>query len=203
MKFKGFDDWIEIFRGGRQTDSQGREHDGDTVIDQALASFNVNEHEPPLTVGHPQDNSPAFGWVEGLKAIVKDGAKVLMAKFRQVAPEFENLVEQGLFKKRSASFYPDGRLRHVGFLGAAPPAVKGLQDMAFVEFAEKEGSISFVTGDDAGEVLHQKILEIMQTKGPKHDRYGREFAEPISYRDAMNFVMEANPELAEKYIQTL
>lgn len=204
MKFKGFDDWIEIFRGGRQTDSQGREHDGDEVIDKALASFNVKEHEPPLTVGHPQENSPAFGWVEGLKAIVRDGAKVLMAKFRQVAPDFEDLVKQGLFKKRSASFYPDGRLRHVGFLGAAPPAVKGLADMVWGgTFAEKGQSISFITGNDAGQVLHEKILEIMETKGPKRDHYGREFAEPISYRDAMNFVLEANPELAEQYIQSL
>ena len=44
------------------------------------------------------------------------------------------------FKKRSASFYPPGHpanptpdrpyLRHVGFLGAQPPAVKGLADFA-------------------------------------------------------------------------
>ena len=200
MKFKGFDDWIEIFRGGRQTDSQGRGHDGDEIIDKALASFNVNEHEPPLTVGHPENNSPAYGWVEGLKSIVKDGAKVLMAKFRQVAPDFEDLVKQGLFKKRSASFYPDGRLRHVGFLGAAPPAVKGLADM---EFAEKGESISFVTGDDAGQVLHEKILEIVQTNPPLRDHYGREFSEPISYRDAMNYVLDVEPELAAKYIESL
>ena len=200
MQFKGFDEWIEIFKGGKQTDSQGREHDGDEIIDKALASFNVKEHEPPLTVGHPEDNSPAYGWVEGIKAIVKDGAKVLMAKFRQVAPDFEDLVKQGLFKKRSASFYPDGRLRHVGFLGAAPPAVKGLADMAF---AEKDESISFVTGDDAGEVLYQKILEIVQANPPLRDHYGREFAEPISYRDAMNYVLEANPELATEYIESL
>jgi len=136
MKFTGFEDWIEIFRGGKQVDSRGNEHDGDEVIDQALASFNVEEHEPPLTVGHPEDNSPAFGWVEGLKDTVKDGVKVLMAKFRQVVPEFEDMVKKGLFKKRSASFYPDGRLRHVGFLGAAPPAVKGLAGLKFKDPAE-------------------------------------------------------------------
>lgn len=140
MKFKGFEEWIEIFRGGPQVDSRGNEHDGDTVIDQALASFNVEEHEPPLTVGHPEDNSPAFGWVEGLKETVKDGVKVLMAKFRQVVPEFEDLVKQGQYKKRSASFYPDGRLRHVGFLGAAPPAVKGLADL---KFKDPEDAVTF------------------------------------------------------------
>jgi hypothetical protein len=40
-------------------------------------------------------------------------------------------VNQGLFKKRSISVYPDGTLRHVGFLGAQPPALKGLADFAF------------------------------------------------------------------------
>ena len=140
MKFKGFDEWIEIFRGGKQVDSRGNEHDGDEVIDRALASFNIEEHEPPLTVGHPEDNSPAFGWVEGLKETMKDGIKILMAKFRQVVPEFEDLVKQGQYKKRSASFYPDGRLRHVGFLGAAPPAVKGLADL---KFKDPEDAVTF------------------------------------------------------------
>ena len=93
-----------------------------------------------MTVGHPENNSPAFGWVEGLKKMVKDGVKVLMAKFRQVVPEFEDLVKQGQYKKRSASFYPDGRLRHVGFLGAAPPAVKGLADL---KFKDPEEAITF------------------------------------------------------------
>jgi len=130
-EFKGFDDWIPIFRGGKQTDSQGREHDGDALIDVAVAKFNAAAHEPPVCIGHPADNAPAFGWVEGLK---KQGG-LLLAKFKQVQPEFAGMVKQGLFKKRSAAFYPDGRLRHVAFLGAAPPAVKGLPDMAFSEVA--------------------------------------------------------------------
>ena len=41
------------------------------------------------------------------------------------------LLIEPYYEKRSASFYPDGRLRHVGFLGAAPPAVKGLAGIAF------------------------------------------------------------------------
>lgn len=132
MEFKGFDDWIPIFRGGKQKDSQGREHDGDALIDKAVSVFNAAAHEPPVCIGHPADNAPAFGWVEGLK---KQGG-LLLAKFRQVQPEFAGMVKQGLFKKRSAAFYPDGRLRHVAFLGAAPPAVKGLPDMAFSEKAD-------------------------------------------------------------------
>jgi len=145
-EFKGLEDWIEIFRGGRQTDGMGREHDGDEIIDKAVNTFNAAEHEPPLVVGHPKDNSPAFGWVQELKTAVKDGVKVLLAKFRQVVPEFAELVKQGVYKKRSAAFYPDGRLRHVGFLGAAPPAVKGLADLKFEDFGTSFAAFDFEDG---------------------------------------------------------
>jgi hypothetical protein len=132
--FKGFEDWVEIFRGGKQVDSTGREHDGDAMIDKAVGAFSAEKHEPPLVVGHPKDNGPAYGWTEALKSVVQlDGTKILMAKFKGVAPEFEELVRAGRYKKRSAAFYPDGSLRHVGFLGAVPPAVKGLADLQFNE----------------------------------------------------------------------
>jgi hypothetical protein len=105
------------------------EHDGDALIETAIAKFNAAAHEPPVVIGHPADNAPAYGWVEGLK---KQG-NLLLAKFKQVHPDFADMIKNGLFKKRSAAFYPDGTLRHVGFLGAMPPAVKGLSDVAFAE----------------------------------------------------------------------
>lgn len=137
---RGFNDWIPIFSGGIQTDSQDNSHDGDLVIDKAIANFNPVIHEPPVVIGHPRENAPAFGWVESLKGEYVDGVNHLFAKFKQVDPEFERLVEGGSYKKRSASFYPDGTLRHVGFLGAMPPAVKGLADVSFSdsEFIEFE-----------------------------------------------------------------
>lgn len=131
INFAGFDDWVEIFAGGRQTDSAGATHDGNALIDSAVETFDTSYHEPPLVVGHPKDDAPAFGWVESLKADTKNGVKRLYAKFRNVVPDFEEMVKTGRYKKRSASFYPDGRLRHVGWLGAMPPAVKGLSDVSF------------------------------------------------------------------------
>ena len=143
IDFKGFDDFVPIFKGGKQTDSHGREHNGDALIDKAVAKFDPSHHEPPIVIGHPKQNSPAFGWVKDLKKV----GKLLYAKFKDVVPEFENMVKKGLFKKRSASFYPDGELRHVGFLGAMPPAVKGLAD---IEFDEKEtAGITFIEGGEA------------------------------------------------------
>lgn len=143
--FAGFEDWIPIFSGGKQIDSQGNEHDGDSLIDKAIESFKPEYHEPALVIGHPKDNSPAFGWVENLKTEIQKiknvgPVKILYAKFKQVIPEFTQAVKSGLYKKRSASFYPDGRLRHVGFLGAMPPAVKGLADL---KFSEDDKAIEF------------------------------------------------------------
>lgn len=120
--------WIEIFRAGRQTDSTGNTREWtEADLDAIVAKYNPAAHEAPVTVGHPTDNAPAFGWVEALK---REG-KLLLGKFREVMPAFEEAVKTGRYKKRSISLYPDLTLRHVGFLGAMPPAVKGLADIAF------------------------------------------------------------------------
>lgn len=129
----GFDDYVEIFKGGTQTDSSGMEVNGSELIDKALALFNPEHHEPPVCLGHPKDNSPAYGWISGLKRKVHDGEDLLLAKYKDVDPDFISMVKSGKYKKRSASFYPDGSLRHVGYLGAMPPAVKGLKNMKFDE----------------------------------------------------------------------
>ena len=133
MNFSGFDDWIPIFRGGRQIDSRGKEHDGDALIDKALANFNTASHEPAACIGHPAHDKPAYGWVSELSKGADKLGTLLLAKFKQVEPTFASMVKDGRFKKRSAAFYPNGTLRHVGFLGAMPPAVKGLPDVAFAE----------------------------------------------------------------------
>lgn len=135
MTLKGFNDWIEVFSGGPQRDAKGQLHDGDALIDKAVATFDAAYHEPPHVLGHPGDDAPAWGWVSAVKAGQKNGVKTLLVKSRQMVPQFEEGVRSGQYKKRSAAFYPDGRLRHVGWLGAMPPAVKGLADVQF-----KDGS---------------------------------------------------------------
>jgi hypothetical protein len=93
-----------------------------------------------MVIGHPKDNAPAYGWVE---RVYREGG-TLLVDFKDVAPEFADMVKAGRFKKRSISLYPDGSLRHVGFLGATPPALKGLKD---VQFAEGEAA-TFEFGED-------------------------------------------------------
>jgi len=200
IDFKGFDDWIEIFKGGEQRDSQGRVHDGNALIDKAISMFNPNQNEPPIVIGHPKNNDPSFGWVKELKKI----GNTLYAKFKDVVPEFEDLVKRGLFKKRSVAFYPDGSIRHVGFLGAVPPAVKGLADLNFTE-GEKTMSFEFFEFDepkDPGEFLHQKVLELMNNP-PEFSDEGIRLDSPITYSKAFTIVQKRYPEVTQKYIEKI
>ncbi len=133
MAFAGFDDWFEIFRAGEQTDSKGRtETFSEADLDSIVANHNADD-PAPLVVGHPKTNHPAYGWSSDLK---REG-DTLFAKATDVVSEFEDAVKAKMYRKRSISISPDGnggyQLRHIGFLGAKPPAVAGLADLAFSE----------------------------------------------------------------------
>ena len=139
---------IEIFKAGKRTDANGVEVEITTEdLQQAVNAYNVNFHESPAVIGHPKHNAPAYGWVKRLEL---DG-DVLKAEFDQIDPEFAEMVEKGRFKKISSSFYlansPNNPcpgnlyLRHVGFLGAMPPAVKGLRNPEFAD--NEQGVVDF------------------------------------------------------------
>ncbi len=131
---------IEIFKAGKRTDAHGVMFDI-TVDDlqQVVSSYDPAFHEAPAVIGHPAMNAPAYAWVQSVRV---DG-DTLKATLTQIDPEFGELVKHGRYKKVSASFYtPDSpsnpkkgswSLRHVGFLGAVPPAVKGLKEPVFNE----------------------------------------------------------------------
>jgi hypothetical protein len=143
---------IQIFKPGTHTAMSGvalNFTEADLIA--SAAAYDPALHEAPIVVGHPKADAPAYGWVKSLA--YADG---LQADPHQVDAAFAELVQQGRFKKVSASFYtPDAPsnpapgvyyLRHVGFLGAQPPAVKGLKQ---AEFADNEsGTIEFSEWDD-------------------------------------------------------
>jgi hypothetical protein len=129
--------WIEVFKGGTHTDSAGNKrewtaNDLKTIVSKYNDQSEEDKHEAPVVIGHPETDSPAYGWVEQLKV---EGEKIL-AKVKDLTPEFVEWVKKGLYKKRSISLYPNLLLKHVGFLGGVPPAVKGLADPAFNTDAE-------------------------------------------------------------------
>lgn len=128
--------WFAIFRTGKHTDNSGKTKEWtEADLDNIVAKYDPSKHEAPIVIGHPKENAPAFGWIEKLKRV----GDTLYALPKQLQSDFAEMVRQGLFKKRSISLYPDGTLRHVGFLGATPPAVKGLPD---VEFKDQDKDIN-------------------------------------------------------------
>jgi hypothetical protein len=144
---------IQIFRTGRHVAMSGAALSFSESDLQACANaYDPAKHEAPIVVGHPKHDGPAYGWVNKL-SFAEGG---LEADPHQVNPDFAELVEQGAFKKISASFYaPDSPqnpvpgvyyLRHVGFLGAQPPAVKGLRSPEFAD--AEEGVVEFGDWDD-------------------------------------------------------
>ena len=123
-------DWQTIFKTGMHTDNNGQtRYWSEDDLKTTAAKFNPSNHTPPLTIGHPSTNGPAFGWVAGLRA----NGKNLQAKFKAVTDGVKDLVEKGLYQKISSAFYGDKSLRHVGLLGADVPAVKGLPALQFSE----------------------------------------------------------------------
>lgn len=120
------DDWVEIFKAGTHTAKNG--YTGtwtEADIDEMVSSFDPKDREVPIVIGHPKDDGPAYGWVDKLKR----SGSTLLAKFKQVDQGFIDLLKAGRFKNRSISLFKNSpnRLRHVGFLGAAQPAVAGLK----------------------------------------------------------------------------
>ncbi len=156
---------IHIFRAGRHTAMQGQslEFSEQDLLATAQA-YDPAIHEAPLVIGHPKGNAPAYGWVSEISA----NAAGLFITPRQIDPAFAEQVREGRFKKVSASFYaPDSPhnpkpgvyyLRHVGFLGAQPPAVKGLEPFEFQD--DGEGCITVEFAESAG--LLRRLAEIFR-----------------------------------------
>ncbi|WP_435608489.1 peptidase [Pseudomonas knackmussii] len=119
----------------------------EAALREIAETYNPALHEAPLVIGHPKLNAPAYGWAKSLE--VRDG--MLYAEPHQVVPEFAEAANRKMYKKRSASVYlpttpgnpVPGKhyLRHIGFLGAVPPAIKGIPDVA-LDFAEDDGALA-------------------------------------------------------------
>lgn len=129
---------IAIMRPGSFTSVEGTKISFSRAdLAQIASSYDAKRDPAPIVVGHPQTNDPAFGWIGALEV----QGDVLVAKPSEIAPSFAEAVKAGHYRKISAQLYQPGDpnspnpngyyLRHVGFLGAAAPAIKGLGTVAF------------------------------------------------------------------------
>lgn len=129
---------LHIFRPGAWTAQSGERIEFSAADLAATAqAFNPQISKAPLVLGHPATDDQAMGWVSSLSA----NTRGLFAQPVQVLPAFAQAVTDGRYGTVSSKFYrpTDSKnpvpgvwyLAHVGFLGAASPAVKGLDPPAF------------------------------------------------------------------------
>ena len=149
MKPKPF----RIFRTGTHTDSAG----GTTTftaeqLAATVKAYNEGDWRASVVVGHPKGHAPAYGWVGQLS--LSAAGDVICDDLDKLNPDFAELMKSGAYRNRSASWYaPDHpsnptpgvwQLRHLGMLGAQPPALKGLGD---VEFGDADAGLVVEFGD--------------------------------------------------------
>ncbi len=147
---------LHIFKPGQWTTAAGEviEFSQADLLATAKA-YDPKKSKAPLVIGHPKVDHPAKGWTVSLSATERG----LFAAADKVDPEFAESVRAGSYGTVSAKFYrpTDANnpvpgvwyLRHIGFLGAQLPGVKGLDDPEFAE--GEDGCVCFQEGVAFGE----------------------------------------------------
>jgi hypothetical protein len=140
---------FQIFKAGTHTSMGGTplvfsQQD----LEHIAVGYSKKRLRAPLVLGHPADNLPEYGAVDAM--FVKGDALYAQAT---VSDALHDAVRKKYYNDVSASFLTPGSphnptpgtyyLRHVGFLGAMPPAVKG---MAPLNFAAVSGAVNFAEG---------------------------------------------------------
>ena len=184
---------IKIFKVGEHTDMNGvKRNYTREMLEKCVATYSPEIHEAPFVLGHPKHNDPAMGWADHLEL---DDDGILWAYPKQLDADFAESVNAGKHNKVSASFYlPDSPnnptsgtlyLRHVGFLGAQVPAIKGL---GTVQFAEEETGIA-----EFGDWGHELAADLFRKwREWLIDSQGQEEADKI----APNWMIESLREYA-------
>lgn len=170
---------IHVFKAGDQTSAQGVQRSfTPKELQEVVDTYDPGVHEAPLVIGHSGDNDsvPAYGWI---KKFVRNGDNLYAdVDFTDPAKE---LVKNKHYRKVSISFYsPDSQInphkgkwsaRHLALLGAAPPAVKGLEPFTF---SEQEGVYDYaadtaldnIFDDELGPtmIVEKSPLEMLKEK---------------------------------------
>lgn len=174
--------WVEIFRGGERTASNGRKYFFRTEdLDQIVETYSPEKFRAPLILGHKTfgrsdrelaESELSFGVASRLK---RTGDR-LYALFDRVAPEVREWIEQGRIVDRSASFYPPNSpnspspgkwaLRHIGLLGKTAPSVKNMTPLNLSEnlmFSDSPGIVFNETMNNTSQIftgIRDALVEI-------------------------------------------
>lgn len=137
---------LEIFRPGTFTSIEGQKITfSASDVAATVAAYDPAKHKAPLVIGHPKMDDPAYGHAVALSLSTNN---VVLAEPANVEPAFADAVNDHRYDSISASFWsPDNPrnpvpgvwyLRHIGFLGAVPPAVPGLKQPSFADAGDTD-----------------------------------------------------------------
>jgi hypothetical protein len=142
---------MEVFSTGTHNGDKYKNKDLDAMIE----AFNTlkNKWKPTLKIGHGKQlaEQPALGYVDKLKRV----GNTLIAKIVNIPKIVKDVIEKGLYKKRSAEIYwnyKDGNkvwsrcLKAIALLGESIPAVSSLKDVEKF-FDEGYGDIKLYESD--------------------------------------------------------
>ena len=153
---------IEVFRPGTFTPMGGEPITFSAADLRAIAdAYDPGTAPAPIVVGHPGTDAPAFGWAESFD--YDADAERLFANVHEIEPAFAELVKAGRFKKVSMQYFSPKQAhnpvpgtwypKHVGFLGAAAPAVPGLKNVRFSSEPGVTFEASFGAADTAASLF--------------------------------------------------
>lgn len=148
---------VAFFRPGTHRSAAGREVTLTAEdLAAAAAAYDPALHAAPLVLGHPATDAPAYGRIGRLEYVEADGL-IYATDLQNLDAAFSGWVEEGRYDRVSVSWYPPEHPdnpkpgtwypRHLGFLGAHPPALKGLPAPEFA--AETEGLVTLEFAEPA------------------------------------------------------
>lgn len=183
---------FQIFRSGTHTAGNGLTINcSESDLKRTAAAYKLKP-SAPLVLGHPENDKPVYGKVLGLFA----QGNILYAQ-AEVSEGLKKLVKAQRYRYVSASFIPPDAssnpypgvyfLKHVGFLGAVPPVVKG---MTPPEFSENLGAFCFGEECDSPEFSAAETMPHTYSE-QLHDQilHYQDVVPTLDYRDALDFVL--------------
>jgi hypothetical protein len=108
-------------------------------IQTATKKREYQNNKFPFVKGHPKDDDPAYGWGEKNNVFVDDDNHLKLSTSEEsFQPEFLEDLKKKKFGPISIKLRPsDLSIKHIGFFGAVPTAVSGLEP-AFSEEDKNE-----------------------------------------------------------------
>lgn len=168
---------IKMLKPGKFTSMSGKVVKfTEADLQATAAAYNPEILSAPFVIGHPKHDDPAYGWIGAVE--FADG--ILNGTANQVDTAFAEMVNSGKFSRVSLALYePDSPNnpvpgvyypKHLGFLGAMAPAVKGLGTVSL-----SEGEVGVIELGDWSDRTIARLLRSLKNK--LIEKFGTEDAE--------------------------